>query len=79
MLDLTDEGEDLVKRGSGGEELYRLTNVQVSTENTAWQDRTDGIKATVQLDLVITVKYPLVGEKTLTIPISVSAENKMKF
>ena len=79
MLQLTGEGEDLVRRGSGGEELYRLINVQINTENTAWQDRTDGIKATVQLDLVITVKYPLVGEKKLTIPISVGAENKMKF
>ncbi len=79
MLQLTGEGEDLVKRGSGGEELYRLTNVQINTENTAWQDRTDGIKATVQLDLVITVKYPLVGEKTLTIPISVSSENRQRY
>ena len=79
MLQLTGEGEDLVKRGSGGEELYRLTNVQISTENTAWQDRTDGIEATVQLDLVITVKYPLVGKKTLTIPISVSSENRQRY
>ena len=79
ILGLTGEGEDLVKRGSGDEELYRLTNVQINTDNTAWQDRTDGIKATVQLDLVITVKYPLVGEKMLTIPISVSSENRQRY
>lgn len=79
MLHLTQEGTALVKRSAAGAELYRLDTIQLTVGNTEFLDSSKGIKATMSLNLVIPVKYPLMEERPITIPIKATAENKMKF
>lgn len=79
MLHLVLEGTALVKRSAAGAELYRLDTIQLTVENTEFLNSSKGIKATVRLNLVMPVQYPLLGERQITVPIKVTAENKMKF
>lgn len=79
MLNIAPEGTALVKRSAAGAELYRLDAIQLAVENTEFLTSSNGIKATVRLNLVFPVNYPLLGKQSITIPIKATAENKMKF
>lgn len=77
MLQITRSGDSLVSY-SGSDLNYRISDIMLLIQNPALAESTQTLKATISLSVELPMKFGTV-QRNVTVPLSVTAENKPKF
>lgn len=77
MLQITRSGDTLVSY-TGSDLNYRITDVTLSIQNPALAESTKTLKASISLSVELPVKFGTL-QNNVTVPLSVTVENKPKF